>query len=140
MKVAHLAAACALAVLVAGCTPVQAASRAVIALPNGYYLQRDRVGQPQIVNRRGKVIVPGPIAGYSVHRLLVTGLIGETPATPRAYPNDSPLPEASGPQYFVLDTATGHLESGLTAQEWKSRFEALGMTSLPAVRAPILPE
>ncbi len=47
-------------------------SRAVVALPDGYYMQRDRTSQVELVNGSGHVMVAGPIAGYAGNRHIVT--------------------------------------------------------------------
>lgn len=136
---ARFLALCALVVFMVMGSYAHADSKSVVALPNGHYLERDRAGNIQLVNRKGKKIVSEPIAGYAVYRLIVTGLVGPEVSSSGAYPNDVALPETDEPRYFVLDTSTGRLEKGLTAADWKAKMAELGVSS-PAVKAPILPK
>src|SRR5688572_8380133 len=62
----------------------------VIALPNGYYMEKDKAQQPRIVRKSGGVVVPGPIAAYAVDRQIVTGRVAPALRGAKSYPNDSP--------------------------------------------------
>ncbi len=84
----------------------------VVALPNGYYLQRDKTTNVNLVKRGGGAIVRGPIAAYDVEGNLVVGCVGQWPARAFSYPNETPFPDSPEAKYFILDTTTGQLESG----------------------------
>jgi hypothetical protein len=110
----------------------------VVALPNGYEIMRKQEGQLAIVKRKGGAIVTAPITTYAVVRDVVTGVV--------------PAPEGEGdkakskrgskatPGYFILKTDTGEITQGLSEQEWKDRLKAMGVTLLPTLNPPILPE
>ncbi|MBX5461460.1 MAG: hypothetical protein IRZ28_10265 [Steroidobacteraceae bacterium] len=112
----------------------------VVALPNGYYLQRDKAHQPQIVKRSGGTVLPGPVAAYAVYRELVTGCVCTWPKRAFAYPNESPFPGSPDARYFVLDTTNGRLEKDLDEATWRARLEALGAPKSLQITAPVLPE
>src|SRR5215471_20566847 len=95
-----------------------ASSAAVIALPNGYYLQPTKAGGLSIVKGRGSAVLPGPITAYSVSRNVVTGALGEPPPLSRHYTNDLPFKGDANTRYFVLDTMSGKLDSGLDEAAW----------------------
>ncbi len=120
------------------------AEKFVIALPNGYYVERDKSSQARIVKRSGGVVVPGPIAAYGVDRYVVTGLVGVVPTSGSSYPNDSPIhmtPELEKTtSYFVLDTASGKLDTGLNTAAWEARLKELGAKIAGGIRAPLLPK
>ena len=110
----------------------------LVALPNDYHIERTRSGELVLENARGKALI-SPLAGYAVYGVIVTGLAGPEPHNDGSYANDTPLPESSEPRYFILDTSTGQLQSGLSAQDWKARLKALGTTDAPEIHAVILP-
>jgi hypothetical protein len=112
----------------------------VVALPNGYYVQRDQASHPDIVKRSGPTVLQGPIAAYAVYRQYVAGCVGTWPPRMFSYPNESPFPGSHDARYFILDTRTGHLESGLSEEVWRDRLAALGIPSSLRITAPILPE
>lgn len=116
-----------------------AGPHAVVALPNGYYIDRDRSAHARIVNRRGHVIVAGPLAGYAVYRAVVVGLVGEETQPHNAFANQTPLPESTTSGYFILDTMTGQLEASLDVSAWKAKLAAGQVTTAPAIKAPLLP-
>ena len=64
-----------------GLSGAVAATRFVIALPNGYEMIRGKASEPTIVKRSGGVVVPGPIASFVVIHEVVTGLV-QPDATP----------------------------------------------------------
>ena len=117
--------------------PAWAIRALAVALPNSYYIERDRSGQLVVVDRREKVIL-APLAGYAVSGSIVTGLVG-APYDGKSYPNDTPLPPSPEPRYFVLDTSTGRLQSGLAEANWKAQLMALGIQHTPELYAAILP-
>lgn len=125
-------------VCAAAAVQANAAAPFVIALPNGYYIQRDRSSQLRVLNRHGHAVV-GPVAGYTVRGFIVAGLVGPEPENHGAYINESPLPESPESLYFVLDTRTGHLDERLSLQAWKEKLAALGLSQAPEIRAPLLP-
>jgi hypothetical protein len=111
----------------------------VVALPNGYYLQRDRDTNVDLVKRGGRTLIQGPIAAYSVVRNIVAGCVGEWPQRFMGYPNESPFPDSADCRYFILDTPTGHLETNLTPEAWRSRLKELGAPPTLEITAPVLP-
>ena len=110
----------------------------VVALPNGYYLQRNKTAQIMLVKRGGAQVLRGPIAAYDVHRNLVVGCVGTWPPRAFSYPNESPFPESAPARYFVLDTVTGKLDSDLDLETWKKRLGEAGVGDV-RITAPILP-
>ena len=121
-----LAAACAIA-----------AQTAVVALPNGYYLQPDKKRETELIKRGGKVILPAPIAAYAVSATIVAGAEGPPSAESRSYTNDLPFQGKADTRYFVLDTNTGKLEKDLDAAAWEARLKALGVTTPLRIYAPL---
>jgi hypothetical protein len=111
----------------------------VVALPNGYYLQRDRNAQVALVQRGGRTIIQGPIAAYGVSGELVAGCVGESPKRSFSYPNDTPFPDSPDCRYFILDTPSGHIESGLDPQAWRAKLKAIGAPQSLPITAPVLP-
>src|SRR5690606_15306933 len=61
--------------LLSSCAAHTASTRSVVALPNGYYIDRDRQSELRIVTRSGRKII-GPLSGYAVYADIVTGLVG----------------------------------------------------------------
>jgi hypothetical protein len=112
----------------------------VVALPNGYYLQRDRDSRIELVRRDGRKIVRGPIAAYAVDREIVGGCVGEWPKQAFSYPNETPYPDSDECRYFILSTPSGELESGMDPKTWRARLAALGAQESLRIKAPILPE
>lgn len=112
----------------------------VIALPNGYYLQQNKDGQPSLVKRSGGAVIPGPIAAYKVYRDWVTGALGAAAGKRGVYMNDLPFHGGADTRYFVLETSSGKLESGLDEAAWKSRLAALGAPPNLEIYAPLLPD
>jgi hypothetical protein len=111
----------------------------VVALPNGYYLQRDRASNVALVKRGGRALIPGPIAAYSVANNIVAGCVGEWPWRFYAYPNESPFPDSAECRYFILDTPSGRMETNLTPEAWRSRLQAYGAPQTLQITAPVLP-
>jgi hypothetical protein len=123
---------------VGSCAAAPTAS--VIALPNGYYLQPTKSGALALETRRGKEVVKGPIAAYAVMRQVVTGALGEPPPLNRHYTNDLPYKGSPDTRYFVLDTTTGKLDSGLDEAAWTMRMKALDLPAPVELHSPIFPE
>jgi len=124
-----------LALLLAACAT--AAQTAVVALPNGYYLQPDSKRETQLVKRGGKVVLPAPIAAYAVSATVVAGAEGAPSAESRSYTNDLPFEGKAETRYFVLDTNSGKLEKDLDAAAWEARLKALGVTTPLRFYAPL---
>jgi hypothetical protein len=112
----------------------------VIALPNGYYVQRDKTARPTIVKATGRTVLTGPVAAYAVHQNIVAGCVGLWPSRSFGYPNETPWPESVKADYFVLDTRTGQLDSKLDRAAWLERLQTLGVPRSFTIKAPILPE
>jgi hypothetical protein len=114
------------AVFAAALTGPAAAARSdfVVVLPNGYLIQRDKSKSPVIVKRSGGTVLKGAVDAYAVYRSVVTGSIKSD----------------DGAKYFVLDTSTGKLETGLAEDAWKARLKELGVTGSPEISPPVLPE
>ncbi len=111
----------------------------VVALPNGYYLQRDRASNVALVKRGGRTLISGPIAAYSVANNVVAGCVGEWPRRFFAYPNESPFPDSADCRYFILDTPSGRVEKNLTPEAWRSRLKEYGAPQTLQITAPVLP-
>jgi hypothetical protein len=129
-----------IALLVPGAAMSSTPSPFVVALPNGYYIERDQASQPGIVKRSGTTVLQGPIAAYAVYRHYIAGAVGTWPPRAFSYPNESEFPGSPDARYFILDTESGHLESDLSEEAWRARLSALGIPSSLRIRAPILPE
>jgi len=101
-------------------------ARPVVVLPNGYYLEPDKSDQSDIVRRGGGLVLHSPVAAYAVSANVVAGALGEAPASSRLY---SDLAFKGGPntRYFILDTASGKVESDLNAADWHKRLKDLGV-------------
>jgi hypothetical protein len=101
----------------------------VVVLPNSYYLQPDKGGQTKLVKHDGSRLLPGTIAAYVVSGQIVVGAIGETPALAHEYTNDLEFTGKPETRYFILDTASGKLETDLDEAAWKKRLQELGLSS-----------
>ena len=126
----------ALSVLLAACAT---AAPFVVALPNGYYLQRDRATHVALVKRGGRTLVPGPIAAYAVANNVVAGCVGDGQRRFFSYPNDSPFPDSADCRYFILDTPSGRMEMNLSPEAWRSRLKDYGVPQTLQITAPVLP-
>jgi len=100
----------------------------VVVLPNGYYLEPDKSNQSEIVKRSGGRILEDPVAAYAVSGYIVAGAEGPAPASARLY-SDLAFTGSADTRYFVLDTTSGKLESGLDAAAWQKRLKELGVPS-----------
>jgi hypothetical protein len=98
----------------------------VVVLPNGYYLQPDQGGQTKLVKRNGDRLVPDSIAAYAVSGQLVVGALGKMPGTGFQFANDLEFAGTADTRYFILDTASGKIESNLTETAWRGRLKDLG--------------
>lgn len=112
----------------------------VVALPNGYYLQRDKAKQPVLVRRGGSVVLKGPIAAYAVHGDLVVGCVGDWKPEGAAYPSQIAFPGSPDARYFVFETRTGRLEKDLDEAAWKALLRERGVPESIRIVAPYLPE
>lgn len=99
----------------------------VVVLPNSYYLQPEQGGQTKLVKHDGSRLLPGTIAAYVVSGQLVFGAIGTVPAAVHQFTNDLEFTGAADTKYFILDTASGKLESDLDAASWHKRLTELGV-------------
>lgn len=112
----------------------------VVALPNGYYLKRDRDSQIGLIKRSGRQVLRGPIAAYAVDHNIVAGCVGEWPRRSFAYPNELPFPDSPDCRYFILDTASGRLETGMDPKTWRARLAQVGAPESLQITAPVLPK
>ncbi|HTY50023.1 MAG TPA: hypothetical protein VMB48_10055 [Steroidobacteraceae bacterium] len=99
----------------------------VIVLPNSYYVRPDQGNQSKIVKRNGSPLLPGHIAAYAVSGDIVAGALGDAPAWGPLYTNDRPFDGTADTRYFILDTSTGKLETGLDKAAWQARLMQLGV-------------
>ena len=99
----------------------------VIVLPNSYYVQPDKGNQSRIVKRNGSAVLPGHIAAYAVSGDIVAGALGDAPAWGPLFTNDRAFVGNADTRYFILDTATGKLESDLDQAAWRKRLTELGV-------------
>jgi hypothetical protein len=120
---------CASLLMIAVSAYAASVSGPVVVLPNSYYLQPDEGGQTKLVKRDGKRLLPGTIAAYVVAGELVVGAIGTTPPAGHQFTNDLEFTGTPETRYFILDTATGKLESGLDEAAWHKRLQELGQRS-----------
>ncbi|MEJ1962061.1 MAG: hypothetical protein WDO56_11170 [Gammaproteobacteria bacterium] len=121
----------------ASVAPASAAPTPVVALPNGYYLQPTKVAQTSLVKRGGKAVLPGPVAAYAVFMNVVAGALGEVATQARSYTNDLPFTGKEDTRYFILNTASGQLESNLTEKDWRHRLDELGVPAPFKIYAPL---
>ena len=126
----------ALALVLAACAATSAQT-AVVALPNGYYLQPDSKRQTQLVKRGGRVVLPAPIAAYAVSSTIVAGAEGAPTAGSGSYTNDLPFEGKPETRYFVLDTNSGKLDKDLDAAAWEQRLKELGVATPLRIYAPL---
>ncbi len=125
----------ALALFVTACASTGA--RELVALPNGYYLEPDKNAHSEIVRRDGRRLIPGPIAAYVVSGQVVAGALGEPSPSSRLYTNDLPFSGGPDTRYFVLDTASGQLDTNLDETAWKKRLQQLGVPAGIQIYAPL---
>ena len=126
----------ALALVLAACAATSAET-AVVALPNGFYLQPDKQKQTELVKRGGRVVLPAPIAAYAVSSTVIAGAIGAPTAESRSYTNDLPFAGTPETRYFVLDTNSGKLDKDLDAAAWEQRLKELGVATPLRIYAPL---
>jgi hypothetical protein len=119
---------------------VAALATPAIALPNGYYLQPTKTQQLALVKGSGSRAVLEPIAAYSVCGQAVIGATGASLPLHREYTDDLPFKGAADTRYFVLNTETGKIESGLDEATWKTRVTPLCALTGTDLYAPILPQ
>lgn len=109
----------------------------VVVLPNSYYLQPDAGGQTKLVKHDGSRLLPGPIAAYLVTGQIVVGAIGEVPAATHQFTNDLEFTGGPDTRYFILDTASGKLESNLDQAAWHKRLQELGLHTEVHIYPPL---
>jgi hypothetical protein len=97
----------------------------VVVLPNSYYLQPDKGGQTKLVKHDGSRLLHGGIAAYAVSGQFVVGAVGAMPE--HQFGNDQEFTGTADSRYFILDTASGKLESDLDEAAWHKRFQDLGL-------------
>ena len=114
-------------------------SPAVVALPNGYYLQASKGDELSIVKSNGRAVIPSPIAAYAVSRNIVMGALGTPPPLARTYTNDLPFKGDANTRYFILDTLTGKVVTGLDEAAWKMQLTSLGVPAPVEVHTPFFP-
>jgi len=112
----------------------------VVALPNGYYLLRDRATHVALVKRGGGTVVAGPIAAYAVAGNVVAGCVGGWQRQSFGYSNESPFPDSADCRYFILDTPTARMETDLAPEAWRARLETYGVSPKLEITAPVLPQ
>ncbi len=136
VRVCLLALVTMVCVLISACASTKATP--VVALPNGFYLQANKVGKAGIVTRSGKWVLPGPVAAYAVARHTVAGALGEIPDWAASCTNDCPFKGGPESRYFILDTRTGSLESNLDETAWRKRLDDAGAPESFRIYAPYL--
>jgi hypothetical protein len=122
---------------IAGCA---SAPPPVVSLPNGYYLQRNRAGEINIVARRGGTTLGQNVAAYAVYRDLVVGATGFWEPRAGGYPNALPYKGTPDSRYFILETDSGHLQNGLEEATYRQRLKDLGAPAKLDITAPVLPK
>lgn len=100
-----------------------------IALPNDYELARIWSGAYTIANEQRALVVGLTVTKYAVKGSIVTGLV-----THKRVEDHSGLMGKEG--YFVLDTATGALQDGLSEQEWRETLASRGISPPPVLKEP----
>jgi hypothetical protein len=125
-QVARTALVALLAGVIISCATTPA--RPVVVLPNGYYLQPDKNEQSEIAKRSGGIVVAGPIAAYAVSGNTVAGALGAAPSGSRVF-FDLAFTGGASTRYFILDTASGKLETNLDPADWRSRLKELSVPS-----------
>jgi hypothetical protein len=109
----------------------------VVVLPNSFYLQPDQGGQTKLVKHDGSRLLPGTIAAYAVSGQYVIGAEGTTPAPSHEITNDLDFTGAADTRYFILDTVSGKLESGLDEAAWRKRLKDLGQLADVHIYPPL---
>ncbi len=107
-------------------------SNFVVVLPNGYLIERNEAADPMLIKRSGGKVIPKPVAAYTVYRDVVTGIMKSSrPASG---------PAENQQDYFVLDTRSGQVNTGLAEAAWNGRLKELGVPASPRLSPPVLPE
>jgi hypothetical protein len=105
----------------------------VVALPNGYQIIRGKSAEPMIVRKSGGVVVPGPVASYTVIRDVVVGVVPPPSTGTAPAPN-----EKQG--YFVLNTRSGEVDKSLAEGAWNEKLKSLNIPPSPELSPPVLPK
>jgi hypothetical protein len=109
----------------------------VVVLPNSFYLQPDTGGQTKLVKHDGTRLLTGTIAAYAVSGQYVIGAEGTTPAPSHEITNDLDFAGTADTHYFILDTVSGKLESGLNEAAWRQRLKDLGQRADVHIYPPL---
>jgi hypothetical protein len=109
----------------------------VVVLPNSFYLQPDTGGQTKLVKHDGTRLVAGTIAAYAVSGQYVIGAEGTTPPPNHEITNDLDFAGTPDTHYFILDTVSGKLESGLNEAAWRQRLKDLGQRADVHIYPPL---
>jgi hypothetical protein len=109
----------------------------VVVLPNSYYLQPDQAGQTKLVKHDGNRLVSGTIAAYAVSGQYVIGAEGTVPPPSHEITNDLDFTGKPDTRYFILDTVSGKLESGLDEATWRKRLKDLGQPAEVHIYPPL---
>ena len=119
--------ACASLFMIAMSAYASSLSGPVVVLPNSYYLQPDKGGQTKLIKHDGSRLLPGTIAAYTVTGRFVAGALGVVPDSSRSFTNDLDFAGTADTRYFILDTASGKLETDLDEATWHKRLQELGV-------------
>ena len=103
---------------------------AELKLPGGYALVETQPNE-QVITRGADVIVFGNVDRYAISGDLVIGAVTK------------PKPPAEEPDYyddvrvgfFLLDTKTGMLASGLDESSWHQLLQKLGVRQIPELKS-----
>ena len=109
----------------------------VVVLPNSYYLQPDKGGQTKLVKHNGSRLLPDTIAAYVVSGEIVIGALGPVPTYSHDITNDLEFTGTKDTRYFILDTATGKLQTDLDEATWRMRMKELGLRSDLQIYPPL---
>jgi hypothetical protein len=109
----------------------------VVVLPNSFYLQPDKGGQTKLVKHDGSRLLPATIAAYAVSGQYVIGAEGMTVPPSHEITNDLDFTGTADTRYFILDTVSGKLESGLNEAAWRQRLKDLGQRNDVHIYPPL---
>ena len=109
----------------------------VVVLPNSFYLQPDKDGQTKLVKHDGTRLLLGTIAAYAVSGQYVIGAEGTVPPPSHEITNDLDFAGTADTKYFILDTVSGKLESGLNEAAWRARLKELGQSADVHIYPPL---
>ena len=113
-------------VLFSGCSDFK------IKLPNGYVLFRANATEIYIIDPKrivDRIIVFPHIEKYNVINTIVVGNVVSA---------EGEMKEYSDPGYFILETNTGKVTTGLTKDSWLLKLKELGVDSEPELKIPTI--